>query len=120
MLPSAFALPSISLGRFSFSIIRMPASTSSTTPIARYGVLTREAAVDFCSVDRLVTAWSERNSTPPRYGASVVPTELNACARFSRAGEVADGPSCATNGLADTCSIVTPPASTQMAPRNNG
>ena len=60
-----------------------------------------------------------RISSPPKYGATVVPSELNACVRFSRLDAVFAGPSTATYGLADTWSAVIPAASTPNANRNN-
>ncbi len=54
----------------------------------------------------------------PKAGASVVPSELNACVSVSRDEAVSGLPRTATKGLAATCSSVMPDASTKSAPRN--
>ena len=56
----------------------------------------------------------------PRYGAMVVPSELNACVRFKRLDAVSGGPRTATYGFAATCNAVMPAASTISAPRKSG
>jgi hypothetical protein len=49
-----------------------------------------------------------------------VPSELKACARFSRLEAVLSGPIFETYGLADTCNPVMPAAMIISAVRNNG
>ncbi len=56
-------------------------------------------------------------NVPPISGASVVPKELKACARFKRLLAVSAGPMMATNGLAAICSKVNPSPSTNSATR---
>ena len=54
------------------------------------------------------------------YGATNVPSELNACVRFSRLDAVRAGPSTATYGFAETCNMVMPAARMISAARNSG
>ena len=55
----------------------------------------------------------------PSSGASVVPSELKAWVRVSRAEAYRAGPRMATYGLAATCKMVMPDASTNSAPKNS-
>ena len=48
-----------------------------------------------------------------------MPRELNACAKVKRLLAVAGGPSMEISGLATTCTVVMPAASTNRASRNN-
>src|SRR5438270_9298806 len=61
-----------------------------------------------------------RISQLPNRGASVVPRELKACAKFKRLEAVRGGPRIATYGFAEVCNIVMPAASTISAVRNSG
>src|SRR5207244_594316 len=61
-----------------------------------------------------------KKNRPQRYGAIVVPSELNAWARFKRLEAVSGAPSTDTYGFAETCSTVMPAAKTINAARNNG
>jgi len=55
---------------------------------------------------------------PPSVGAIVVPSELKAWVSVSRLDAVAASPSTVTYGLAATCKIVMPAASTKKASKN--
>ena len=44
----------------------------------------------------------------PRYGATTVPNELNACEKVRRKWDLAGGPNAAASGLAAICSTVMP------------
>src|ERR1039458_4718436 len=50
----------------------------------------------------------------------VVPSALNACAKFSRLDAVSSGPRTVTYGLAETCRAVIPAATIISAVKNNG
>ena len=54
----------------------------------------------------------------PSNGANVVPSELKACVSVRRAEADRAGPRMATYGLAATCRMVMPEASTNSAPRH--
>src|ERR1017187_4610609 len=56
----------------------------------------------------------------PKYGPMVVPSALNACARFSRLEAVSSGPRTVTYGLAETCRAVIPAATIISAVKTNG
>src|SRR5437868_15486390 len=108
--------------------ITMPSAISASA-ITKYGSFTEDASckryacsacADRCRTSSMLFGALLRISQPPRYGAIVVPSELNACVRFSRLDAVRDGPSTATYGLAETCSAVIPAASTINAARNSG
>ena len=55
----------------------------------------------------------------PKYGAIVVPTELNACTNTKRLEDVSDGPSTLTYGLIATCNNAKPAAIVKRATRKN-
>src|ERR1700720_2938985 len=71
-------------------------------------------------ISSIVLGAALRITRLPKYGPMVVPSELNACARFSRLDAVFSGPIIETYGLADTCSPVMPAAITISAVRNSG
>ena len=54
----------------------------------------------------------------PTYGNTVVPSELKAWAKVRRLDAVAGAPSIEISGLATTCTMVMPAASTNSASRN--
>src|SRR5216683_190291 len=67
--------------------------------------------------EELALAFKMNN--PPRYGPTVVPSELNACVKFNLLDAVSGGPSTDTYAFAATCNAVIPAASTINAPKNN-
>ena len=58
-------------------------------------------------------------SDAPTVGKMVVPSELNACAKVRRLLAVEARPNMDTKGLATTCTVVIPAASTNSANKNN-
>src|SRR5271170_5329337 len=79
----------------------------------------RAAGVNCCSWEIAIGAVL-RISSPPIFGAIVVPSELKAWVRSSRLDAVSCLPKRSTYGLADTCRPVMPVARTSNAARNNG
>src|SRR5690606_29031476 len=68
------------------------------------------ASADFTATDRM--------SIDPKIGAMVVPSELNACVKFSLLEAVSGLPKIVTYGFAATCNRVMPDAKTKKAVRN--
>ena len=56
-------------------------------------------------------------TSEPKWTPSTTPSELKACAKFSRKWLRSGGPSSAASGFAATCSAVKPAASTNKAAR---
>src|ERR1700730_13947614 len=71
------------------------------------------------SVFGSVLASDPKIKIDPTYGKIVVPKELNACAKVNRLLVVSGRPNMEIKGLATTCTVVIPEASTNKATRNN-
>ena len=64
--------------------------------------------------------WSPKRKLAATTGASVVPNELKAWAKFNLADADSSGPSTLMYGLTATCMMVRPPATTKSASKNKG
>src|SRR5690242_1868367 len=82
----------------------------------RYAFNASGVSRDNCSTARGAAL---RISSPPTFGAMVVPSELNAWVRFRRLDAVSGLPKRPTYGFAATCRPVIPAARMTSAVRNN-
>ena len=105
------------------------ASSNNATPITMYGIFTEAASCTRYRCSACGESWRNssiasgtalRISSPPSFGAIVVPSELKACVRSNRLEAVAGLPRTTTYGFAATCRPVMPAARTMSAPRNSG
>jgi hypothetical protein len=77
------------------------------------------AAAGSVAASGIVATW-DKISIDPKIGPTMVASELNAWARVSRLDACSGAPSMDVNGLAATCTMVTPLARMNKAPRKPG